>query len=285
VTINAPNLRDVLTLSIVSHGHGALLDALLHDLDLLPSIAGCRTVVTLNVAGESFDRDGIHNLDVDVLENASPKGFGANHNAAFRRCQTPWFAILNPDLRIRDDPFPPLLPSEPRADLVAPRVVNSQGEVEDSVRTNLTPLSLARRHLLGDRTRPDTSAPARAAGPFYWLGGMFLIVRSSAFARVGGFDERYYMYCEDYDLCARLYLAGSSLRVDETVQVIHDSPRASRRSGWHLRRHVAGLIRTWCSRPVWSITMGGAHRLEARAPTVTSDRATEEGRRSLRRGP
>jgi hypothetical protein len=40
------------------------------------------------------------------------------------------------------------------------------------------------------------------------VAGMFMLLRREAFAQVGGFDERYFMYCEDFDLCARLRLAG-----------------------------------------------------------------------------
>ncbi|CAM4208621.1 glycosyltransferase family 2 protein [Roseateles saccharophilus] len=94
------NLSELITLSIVSHGHGALIDALVAQLDELPSLAGVRLVVTLNVPNEPFvfEVGPLRHLQLIIIRNPSPMGFGANHNQAFERCRTPWFAILNPDL-------------------------------------------------------------------------------------------------------------------------------------------------------------------------------------------
>ena len=134
----------MLTLSVVSHGHGALLDRLLTQLDQQPSLAGVRVVVTLNLADEPFAASRYPRLAIVGLRNAQPHGFGANHNAAFRHCPTPWFGVLNPDLTLPDgEPFTQLMLSGATAERVAaiaPRIVNARGQSEDSVRANLTPL-------------------------------------------------------------------------------------------------------------------------------------------------
>ncbi len=80
-----------------------------------------------------------------------------------------------------------------------------------------------------------------------WLAGMFLLLRREAFAAVGGFDERFHMYCEDADLCLRLQLAGWRVRLVEDVAVVHAAQRASRRSWQHLRWHLTSLLRHWFS--------------------------------------
>jgi len=91
-----------------------------------------------------------------------------------------------------------------------------------------------------------------ASGPEVdWLAGMCLIVRSSAFAAVGGFDERFYLYLEDADLCLRLQLAGWRIRQIDGATVIHAAQRASHRSFRHLRWHVASLMKHWLSRAYW----------------------------------
>jgi GT2 family glycosyltransferase len=151
--------------------------------------------------------------------------------------------VLNPDLRILADPFASMVEianSDPQIALIAPIVLNSAGGVEDSVRANLTPLSLVRRHLRRDRS-------SDATGSFRWFAGMFLFLRASAFREIGGFDERFFLYCEDYDLCARLRLAGYGIVQDRRTTVIHSARRDSRRSARHLRWHVSSLLRVWRS--------------------------------------
>ena len=241
------------TVSIVSHGHGRLLHALLTDLERQKGIAAMRIVLTLNLHEEAFDAAAYPTLELKVLRNPQPKGFGANHNAAFAHCNSPWFVVLNPDLRMRDESTLVRLVGEPPREkdgLVAPFVVNSAGRPEDAVRSNLSlPSLLGRRRL----RRLVPSGSARQGEPFYWLAGMCLIANSAAYRQVGGFDERFFLYCEDYDLCARLYLAGYELRVDDTATVIHDAQRDSHGSAKHLRWHVSSLLKVWLSSAFWRI--------------------------------
>lgn len=248
-----------LTLSVVSHNQGALLVRLLTDLRALPSISTATVIVTLNVPGEPFDERAFDDLDMQVVRNAAPQGFGANHNAAFARCTTPWFAVLNPDLRLPDDPFAGLLAfgaAHPELGALAPAVVNSAGRPEDHVRPNLTPLSLwRRRRKIAELV--DTSQASRPPNPFYWLAGMFILFRSEAFRAVSGFDTRFFLYCEDLDICARLYAAGLGMMVVPGTRAIHDAQRDSHRSAKHLAWHVGSLLRLWRSASFWRIVFGG----------------------------
>lgn len=228
-----------LTISIVSHGHGPLVKALLADLAALPAPRP-RVILTSNIAGDDAFLADMAGLDVTRVINASPQGFGANHNAAFALSTSRWFCILNPDVRLPTPPFDRLIAAAgPSTALVAPRIVGTDGRDEDAVRANLTPWSLLTRHLGGHRTVD--------AGGFRWLAGMFMLVRADAFAAVGGFDSRFFLYCEDYDLCARLALAGYRLMLARDVAVVHDARRDSRRSATHLRWHLASLARVWTS--------------------------------------
>lgn len=253
-----PSTLDQLTLSIVSHGHGPLLRRLLGDIAALPDAAAARVIVTLNLADEPFDATEFPTLQLQVVRNREPRGFGANHNAAFRLCETAWFAVLNPDLRLPHDPFPALFDTAartPRIAAVAPRVLSSSGLPEDAVRSNLTLASLVARRVLARRRPLQVADPAQRGQRFYWLAGMFLLLRAESYRTVGGFDERYFMYCEDYDLCARLYMAGYALAVARGASIVHDAQRDSHRSLRHLRWHLASLLRVWRSRSFWQVTL------------------------------
>jgi len=238
---------------------------LLDDLNRMPSLHGAPVIVTLNIPEQQIDVSSYPNLQLIVVKNRLPLGFSANHNRAFGRCTTDWFVILNPDLRLADDVLPRLLAvaqEKPNTSLVAPLVINEVGDVEDSVRSNLTPLSIARR-IFGTRQR---FAPFSQSDGFRWFAGMCMLVRADAFRAIGGFDERYFLYCEDYDLCARLHLAGYELRLDPTSAVVHEARRASHTSLKHLYWHVMSLLRVWTSSQVWKIALSdpvpraGTHR-------------------------
>jgi GT2 family glycosyltransferase len=247
----------VLTLSVVSHGHGALLWRLLDDLQRHESLRGARVIVTLNVP-EDFDSSRWPGLDLMILRNKQPCGFGANHNAAFLFATGRWFVVLNPDLGLPDDPFPALLAAagaQARPGLVAPRIINPEGREEDSVRVNLTPLSLLIRRFDPAAGRVSVSVASRTK-VFFWLAGMFLMFSADAYRQIGGFDERFFLYCEDYDICARLHLAGASISVVPAAKAIHDAQRDSHRSSQHMRWHLASLVRVWASSAFWRVTLG-----------------------------
>ncbi len=241
------------TLSVVSHGHGSLLLDLLQGLNSLPQLEWVRlSLQTLNVIGEELDPSQFRNLHLKILRNSEPRGFAENHNRAFGYCATPWFGVLNPDLRVPEDVFTKLLSGvgeDERIALLVPKVINSRGVVEDSVRANLTPWALLNRRL---RNRKLESIPGHK---FRWYAGMFLLIRSSAYAAIGGFDERFFLYCEDYDLCARLHLKSYKLIQDPSISVVHDPQRHSRTRGRYSWWHLKSIARVWTSRYLWRIAV------------------------------
>ena len=79
---------------------------------------------------------------------------------------------------------------------------------------------LARRNVLG--------ADSRAAVSVDWVSGSCILVRREAFSEIGGFDERYFLYWEDADLCRRLRNAGWSIRFRPDTRVVHVGARSSR---------------------------------------------------------
>jgi N-acetylglucosaminyl-diphospho-decaprenol L-rhamnosyltransferase len=97
------------TVSIVSHGQAHLVRKLLVNLDEVSSASISSVIVTLNVAEEGLLKDLALRFKVELIRNSNPKGFGANHNAAFGKCITQWFLVLNPDIELMTDPIAPLI--------------------------------------------------------------------------------------------------------------------------------------------------------------------------------
>jgi GT2 family glycosyltransferase len=243
----------MITLSIVSHGQASLVASLLEDIARIDTPRITAIIVTHNIPEIGPPWPPSLASRITSIFNAEPRGFGANHNAAFLRCATPYFTVMNPDLRLVADPFENLVAlfasDRPKKagvkgiGIAAPTIVTSDGTPEDSLRSLITPAALLRRRLA-------PSSRARASIP-HWIAGMFLFVSSAAFRSVGGFDERYFMYCEDFDLCARMRLAGWDFEIEEKTTVVHVAQRASHRSRRHLMWHISSLIRMWTSSAFW----------------------------------
>lgn len=234
--------REVLLVSVVSHLHGPLVRPLLDDLARC-AVPGMRVVLTLNAPETLPFEPAAFPYPVEVLTNSAPRGFGANHNAAFARRDAEYFAVLNPDLRLPQDPFHVLLPAlrDPLVGAVAPRIVDPHGAPEDHARAFPTPLTILSK-LAGSRPRVRGGA---AGAPFRadWIAGMFMLFRGEAFAAVGGFDEGYYLYYEDVDLCARLAARGLRVEVHPAAAAVHDARRESHRNPRFLLWHVKSMAR------------------------------------------
>ncbi|MFZ3484843.1 glycosyltransferase [Sphingomonas sp. 3-13AW] len=230
-----------LTLSIVSHGQGDLIRHLLGDLRRL-NLSGISVILTLNIPEDEGWLSEADDLPIRIIRNEQPLGFGANHNQAFACSTTDLFCVVNPDIRLPDDGLVRLSHyfADPRVAACAPLVVGSDGQVQDSARRFPNPVRLARRVLL--RQREADYAPD-AGTDVDWVAGMLVLFRREAFAQVRGFDERYFMYLEDADICRRLRSVGWRTFYQPSVVVVHDARRNSHRSLRHLRWHMRSMIR------------------------------------------
>lgn len=238
--------RPSIVVSVVSHRQGDLVRELLADM-----VARCKTdirlVLTLNVPEELPFGINEYAFPIEIIRNAQPKGFGANHNQAFRRLSSEYFCVVNPDIRLNDDPFEKLVAClfESGSSLAAPVVINPQGGIEDSVRRFPTPFRIAGK-VFGLGRHSDYALSSRPFSPD-WVAGMFMLFQSAAFQELGGFDERFFLYYEDVDICARLRLSGRDIVACPWVRVIHAARRESHRNLQYLAWHVASISRFFCS--------------------------------------
>lgn len=243
------------TVSIVSHGQQGLLLPLLEQLDRHCAAHIDKFVLTVNIPEEDRLAGTGWGFPVQHIVNTRPQGFGANHNAAFKHCESAWFLVLNPDIRLDRDVLQPLL-SGARQDsgVLTPRIVEpgSRHAGPEPHRGLLTPWEILMRN------RPGYRPPHEPA----WIPGMFMLLRAEAYRQIGGFDARFFMYGEDFDLCARLRLAGWGIQVTEDLQVTHDARRASRRSWRHLVWHFASLMKVWGSGAFWGYRALWNRRIE-----------------------
>lgn len=249
------------TLSIVSHGHSGFILRLLES--LIP-LACCNklcieVILTLNIPEPDLVR-ALARLslpfELRVITNTKPQGFGANHNRSFQQARGQWFGVINPDIIWLDVlsghiSFLEWLDSVPLSvGVVAPAQVDMLGQAQDSMRQLITPWNVAMRVCRRVLRLQQISGVADCVESADWVNGACLFVRADNYRALRGFDERYFMYCEDVDLCLRLQLAGFKM-AQADITVIHDAQRNTTRKPIHLWWHVISLLRFWCSPVFW----------------------------------
>ena len=230
------------TVSIVSHGHCAMLVGLLQDIAKKCSDIS-HVIVTHNLPSIlEFDSYAFP-FKLTIIENESALGFGANHNQAFGFCDSQYFCVLNPDVKFIDNPFGVLincLQSEKFA-VVAPLAVNSMGELEDNFRFFPTPMTLCKKICFGHKSIYPLDSEDGLVFPD-WVAGMFLLFKKSVFEEIHGFDESYYLYYEDIDICLRVWKHDKAVVLFKGASIVHDGQRDSHSHPRFLIMHLRSIF-------------------------------------------
>jgi len=231
------------SLSIVSHGQGHLIKYLLQDIARGIDIS-YELIITLNIPEDETFLFAFQDLPIKIIRNSVKKGFGKNHNAAFSIASGRYFIVVNPDMRIPSGQgLSPLLGAfkDEHCGACAPRLHNKSGSVEDNARKFPTFWELFKRKFLGIRKRDYQFGLHPISVD--WVAGMFVVFRRNTYDALGGFDERYFMYFEDADICRRVRGMGLNVQVVPSVILVHDAQRASERSFRHLMWHLRSACR------------------------------------------
>ena len=232
-----------ITLSVVSHAQADLVKGLLRTIDETGSGAFLEEVIiTNNIAEESSYY--LESAPVRLITNDKPKGFGDNHNYAFKNSRGKYFCVVNPDIRLKSNPFPYLLEAikNPSTGLVAPLTVRSDNSLQDSLCYFPSVWQIIKK-LLGYK---DYRYPIKSeVEPFEvdWAAGMFHFYDSKVFKLIGGFDDKFFLYYEDVDICMRLWLADIRILACPRAIVIHDAQRSSHKKLRFLLWHIGSLFR------------------------------------------
>jgi N-acetylglucosaminyl-diphospho-decaprenol L-rhamnosyltransferase len=200
-------------------------------------------LLTVNVPEDMSFLEKFSDLNLRLIVNQVPQGFGANHNAAFKLSRAPAFIIVNPDIRLDDFDFERFLQKRNLPNLAALSTIikSPQGQLEDSARRHPTFAALCLRFFT--KWRSDAYRLSDGVIRVDWLAGMFVCFDRAAFEAIGGFDEGYFMYLEDADIGRALNGAGYASYVCADQYVIHDAQRASKRDLTHLKWHLSSAFR------------------------------------------
>jgi N-acetylglucosaminyl-diphospho-decaprenol L-rhamnosyltransferase len=172
--------------------------------------------------------------DVEVLVPGRNLGYGAAANRGAAATSAPLLLVCNPDLEVRPGLLSALaeaVDSHPSCALAGPLIRTPGGDRYPSARRFPSLVDAAGHALLGifvpdnrftrSYQQPDLDACADGTCTVDWVSGACFLVRRSAFEQVGGFDEAYFMYAEDVDLCWRLGRADWTVAYVPSAEVTH----------------------------------------------------------------
>jgi GT2 family glycosyltransferase len=249
------NSDPLVTISIVSHGDSKKVIRLLGSIQTHERTKLIQVIITDNLGFEIPVIDSSPWSSLVILRNEHPRGFARNHNQAFQLASTRYFCVLNPDVIFREEVFISLLRflENDQTEIVAPLIKDTNNFFQDSYRDFPKPFEVIRRRLPNYRFIPPPSDASGLVRPD-WIAGIFMFMKSETFKGLNGFDERYRLYFEDVDFCARAKLAGLRILVDTKIHVQHDANRASRKNLLYLLWHIRSAIRFFSS-PVYKKTI------------------------------
>lgn len=248
-------MQEKATASIVLYHHTAqevapLFEALAKDTTL------AEWMIVDN--GGSVDACALaESLGARCLSPGRNLGYGAGHNLALRSLTTiaaPYHVILNPDIQLQAGKLGELaavMDKVPQVGLLMPRVLYPDGSTQYLCKLLPTPFDLflrrfacgplqrifARRMAAYDMKNFDYSKPAYVPV----LSGCFMFARRSVLQSIGGFDERFFLYMEDTDLCRR-FGDVSQLLFWPGVTVTHSHAQGSYKNFAMLRLHMRAAI-------------------------------------------
>lgn len=249
------NSLPLITVSIVSHGDSREVLRLLESICTFEKASSIQVMITDNLGHEFPEIDHSPWVSLTILRNERNKGFASNQNQAFQFARGKFFCVINPDVLFEQEVFSTLIEllETGQADIVSPLIVDADAVLQDSFRAFPTPFEIVQRRLPGYRFSPPVRDQAGMARPD-WIAGMFMFMKSETYRKVNGFNEKYHLYFEDVDFCARAQLAGLKIVVDTNIRVQHNAHRASRKKFMYLLWHLQSAIRFFMS-PVYKKTV------------------------------
>lgn len=188
---------------------------------------------------------------VKILQNIKPLGFGENNNKGVLASKGKYIAIINPDIVLFKNSLDNLFryaENNPNYGILVPKLLNPDGSIQYSVRVFVSLKTLFFRFLSKGNDETNNKIVARylcknldteKVQPVDWAIGAALFIKKDFYACLGGFDQDYFLYMEDEDLCLRSWKMHKPVIYLPQSVMIHNHLRGSAKLGkktmFHLR--------------------------------------------------
>jgi N-acetylglucosaminyl-diphospho-decaprenol L-rhamnosyltransferase len=245
-----------LAVVVVNHNAGAFLHRCMESVRVAAGDIRTEVVVIDNASTDgSGDRIAETHPEARLIRNGGNRGFAAAANQGIRATSASFILLLNPDAEIVGGTLAAVVKvarERPRAAAVGVLVRNPDGSIQPSAR-RVPRLGEALGHaFLGPLwpenrfTRSYTMAAWDRASEraVEWVSGSAMLLRREALEQVGLFDQGYFMYVEDVDLCTRLRRTGWSVLFSPELEVVHQIGVSTRgQSGRMAFEHSRSIYR------------------------------------------
>ena len=246
--------------AIISHGHEDLLIS-----TRLGGLLGQHDDIHLwlkdNLPSAKL-KDYCHQNGVSYTDASAGMGFGANNNFLFRQIQNSVgfrtddiFVVMNPDISITPDTLRQLVEEMQRDQfpLATLNLFKDANYLRTDANIRLFPDFLSPLRMAVVRSLTQAYDKEKITAPFHadWASGAFLAFDARHYEALQGFDDRYFMYFEDVDLCYRSYLMlGKGVRYYPQLQAIHFAAHKNRsllspHANWFIRSFLKFLSRKY----------------------------------------
>lgn len=228
-------MNDRITISIVTHNSRHIFDVL----DNLKNELGLESNYDIQLFDNASQPDYIKKLEeygsfITLHKSAENKGFGYGHNEILKNVTARYGIIFNPDVLITKsamDQMVQRMRAEEQLAAVCPKVLNSDGSTQYLVREKLdvfdymlrfVPFTFVKKLFDTRLSRYECRDLPEDQTSYIKMGsGCLMLVDVDKFKRIGGFDERFFMYFEDNDLCLSFGQAGYQILYTPFETVIH----------------------------------------------------------------
>ena len=191
----------------------------------------------------------ISHVDLEYIEVHSNLGFGKGHNYVLPLLDSEYHAIVNPDIVLKEDAFSSILKymdTHKEVGMVVPRIIDEVGRLQEAYRKELTVfdmfIRMFCRKLFSKRIAKNALQDQDYSQSFQvpFAQGSFLVIRTELLKDLDGFDDNFFMYVEDADLCRRVNLV-SKLVYFPDVAVIHKWEKGSHKEKTLFKFHINSM--------------------------------------------
>jgi N-acetylglucosaminyl-diphospho-decaprenol L-rhamnosyltransferase len=244
-------IAPTIAVQIVNYKTRAYLDDCLRSVtaDLVGSELTYCVNVLESASGDRLEETVAAYPQARLFESDANAGFGAGHNSLASKTDATYLLILNPDVEfVEADTTARLLRTlsdNPGAAAVGPKLVDAGGQPQrwDHGRLHGVRAQIALR---GGHSHWKASDRQLNVA---WVSGAVMLISRDAFVAVGGFDEQFFLYKEDEDLCLRLRRGGAQVLYEPAVTVRHLGSVVARRleelalsERYFIEKHLDGRL-------------------------------------------
>ncbi len=175
-------------------------------------------------------------------------GFAYGMNEGLKVAKGDILTVVNPDVKIQSSLIPMInyLESNPKVGMIAPKIVDEDGIIQDSFRHFVTPWGFFVRQAgrikdKGKLHEKNYQEPVSVD----WVIGAFMMCRRDFYDKAGGLSDDYFMYCEDMDWCKRVHRLGYEVVYFPGTVIEYKGTRSARKSWKYAKIHIHSLLTYW----------------------------------------